>query len=283
MRNTFKKLLFGSIACCGCVIPALGQDALPGSVQPRSFPPSSDDFVGEIDNDSDKRRNVTPEVELQQLLNKMRTSDESKKTEIREKLKVIISEQIDRDIELRKKKLAAIEEKIELLKQQLETRTKNKEQTIQMLMMFAENPDLGLGIPASWLDMMRSFNTNQFQSYGQVPTPSSPLLYSDQSARSGLQGVIAPGNLSRSGNNFERAASPFSDADPFGGGPDGPGDPFSRGIPGEGLPGRPSDLQSLPQPQLPPNRNSKPNRNRSSNGGSLGGRRDDENDPFGSV
>ncbi len=73
---------------------------------------------------------------------------------LRSEAKAILAQQIDRDIEQRQAKLAEIEKRAAELKKQLAIRQQNKEKTIEMLLMLAENPGTGLGIPNEWLQSL---------------------------------------------------------------------------------------------------------------------------------
>jgi hypothetical protein len=95
--------------------------------------------------------------ELRQVVEELRSGEgktDEQMTELRRQAKEILGKQIDRDVQQRQKKLVEIERRAVELRKQLEARQQNKEKTIEMLLMLAENPGAGLGIPNEWLQSL---------------------------------------------------------------------------------------------------------------------------------
>ncbi len=92
--------------------------------------------------------------EVVQEIRENTTLSEEALNSLRSEAKAILAQQIDRDIEQRQAKLAEIEKRAAELKKQLAIREQNKEKTIEMLLMLAENPGTGLGIPNEWLQSL---------------------------------------------------------------------------------------------------------------------------------
>ncbi|MDX1927816.1 MAG: hypothetical protein SFV81_14935 [Pirellulaceae bacterium] len=76
------------------------------------------------------------------------------KASARENVTKLVSEQLDADLESREKELAAIEQRAKELRKQLEERKTAKPELLKMLVMLIDNPQVGLGIPPEWMQML---------------------------------------------------------------------------------------------------------------------------------
>ncbi len=86
------------------------------------------------------------------LLNQLRRSqDVDEKSELKGQVSKLLSDQLDRDLARREQSLQEIERRAAELRTQLEARRENKTQTLELLLMLAENPSAGLGIPQQWM------------------------------------------------------------------------------------------------------------------------------------
>ncbi len=109
---------------------------------------------------------------LETLLENLRNPDASESQEqARQELTELLSGQLDRDLQQREVALVAIEERAKELRKQLELRRSNKEKTIEMLLMIAENPTAGLGIPEQWMRMLAPSKSSP-----QYPAPLAPAV-----------------------------------------------------------------------------------------------------------
>ena len=102
---------------------------------------------------------------LADLLIQLRSAtDAEKKGELLQEVNELLSAQLDRDLARREESLAEIERRAAELRAQLEARRENKAQTLKILLMLAEHPAAGLGIPHNWM-----------QSLGVGPTATTTL------------------------------------------------------------------------------------------------------------
>lgn len=105
---------------------------------------------------------------------------EEDKTEAREKLNSIVSKQLDEDFTEREKRLAELEAKTKQLRDQLQQRKQSKSEIQKMLVMLIENPQGGLGLPQSWLNVINqpaypTFSTTPYSNYSPntaLPNPA---------------------------------------------------------------------------------------------------------------
>ena len=93
------------------------------------------------------------------------------KVSAREKLSTLVSEQLDGDLNRREEETAAIEKRIKEMRKQLDDRRAVKPEMLKILMMLIDNPQMGLGIPAEWMQSLMI----QSNSYGTLnPTYGTP-------------------------------------------------------------------------------------------------------------
>jgi hypothetical protein len=115
--------------------------------------------------------------QLQQLLQKIRsgTQADEGESDYRDELMRLLGKQLDRDLATREERLKEIEQRAAELRTQLEARRKNKEQMLEILMMLAENPSAGLGIPPQWMQALEG-ETNGAQSWPVQGPPDAYFL-----------------------------------------------------------------------------------------------------------
>ncbi len=147
------------------------------------------------------------------LVQRLRQGGEAEDAdEVRQKLRDILSAQLERDLERREAILKRIEQRAEQLRKQLQTRRENTEQTLTMLLMLVENPTAGLGIPDYWMRSLLTPQPSTSDPFGGPRPPASPVLPSQPAA------IPAEVNPFGAGGGDD----PFSDgetADPFGAAP----------------------------------------------------------------
>lgn len=128
---------------------------LPGADQPRV----GDRFFPVLDRqlrmtrmspaDADRMRS------FQDAVKQLREAENSEgKAAARDQVEKLVSEQLDIDLESREKELAAIEQRAMELRKQLEERKTAKPELLKMLVMLIDNPQVGLGIPPEWMQML---------------------------------------------------------------------------------------------------------------------------------
>lgn len=102
--------------------------------------------------DTMTREEIEETQKLQALLQKVRgLKTDGDETDYRQELMELLGKQLDRDLAKREDRLKEIEQRAADLRTQLEARRKNKQQMLEILMMLAENPSAGLGIPPQWM------------------------------------------------------------------------------------------------------------------------------------
>ena len=109
---------------------------------------------------------------FQDAIRELRGSkDDESKAAAREEVTRLVSEQLDADLENRESELAAIEQRAKELRKQLDERKTAKPELLKMLVMLVDNPQVGLGIPPEWMQMLMRGqpNNNQFQAFGVSP------------------------------------------------------------------------------------------------------------------
>ena len=85
-------------------------------------------------------------------LRKAESADE--KSAARDRVTKLVSEQLEVDLANREKELVAIEQRAKELRKQLEERKTAKPELLKMLVMLIDNPQVGLGIPPEWMQML---------------------------------------------------------------------------------------------------------------------------------
>jgi hypothetical protein len=105
-------------------------------------------------------------------------SDEDK-TAAREEVTELVSEQLDSDLANREEELDAIERRAKELRKQLDERKSAKPEMLKMLVMLIDNPQVGLGIPQEWMQMLMRGQPsgNQQPNYGGL-YPGVPQMQS---------------------------------------------------------------------------------------------------------
>lgn len=94
----------------------------------------------------------TSAQQFSDAIRRLRTADDlNQREEMRTLLSELLQEQIDLDLDARAKKVDALAQRVDELRRQLETRRENKDKTVQMLLLLAESPSSGLGIPQEWM------------------------------------------------------------------------------------------------------------------------------------
>lgn len=92
---------------------------------------------------------------FQEAIRELRTSEnDDDKAAARGLVTKLVSEQLDADLANREKELAAIEQRAKELRKQLEERKTAKPELLKMLVMLIDNPQVGLGIPPEWMQML---------------------------------------------------------------------------------------------------------------------------------
>ncbi len=99
-------------------------------------------------------------------LRKAKTDEE--RADIRAKLNEIVGEQLDNDIAQREQRITEIETRAKELRDQLQQRKQSKAEIQKLVMMLIENPQGGLGLPSSFMNLI-----NQPTYYQPVPQPAS--------------------------------------------------------------------------------------------------------------
>ena len=107
---------------------------------------------------------------FQDAIRELRTAkSEDDKAAARKEVTDLVSEQLDADLENREKELAAIEQRAKELRKQLDERKTAKPELLKMLVMLIDNPQVGLGIPPEWMQMLmrgQSAPNRTFQAFG---------------------------------------------------------------------------------------------------------------------
>ena len=102
-------------------------------------------------------------AEFKQLIQSLRAAKtDDEKEDIRKQLNTVVSSELDRDLEEREKRLSEIEAKAKQLREQLQQRKQNKAELQKMLVLLAESPESGLGLPPMWMNAIN-------------PTPAYPV------------------------------------------------------------------------------------------------------------
>ncbi len=92
---------------------------------------------------------------FQDAIRELREAEnDAEKTAARDQVTKLVSEQLDADLENREKELAAIEQRAKELRKQLDERKTAKPELLKMLVMLIDNPQVGLGIPPEWMQML---------------------------------------------------------------------------------------------------------------------------------
>ena len=130
---------------------------------------------------------------FQDAIRELRSAlNDEEKAAAREEVTKLVNEQLDADLANRESELAAIEQRAKELRKQLEERKTAKPELLKMLVMLIDNPQVGLGIPPEWMQMLMRGQSgprqeNQFfmgqtrdsrymfneQAFPQPPTPPS--------------------------------------------------------------------------------------------------------------
>jgi len=129
-------------------------------------------------------------------------NDEEKST-ARALVAKLVGEQLDADLESREKELAAIEQRSKELRKQLDERKTAKPELLKMLVMLIDNPQVGLGIPPEWMQMLMRGQPSSNQSYqygfapgyivpNTYPSPPQPARLSDSPINSQPQSTEIP-------------------------------------------------------------------------------------------
>ncbi len=93
--------------------------------------------------------------EFQDAIKELREADNDEdKLAARDRVTNLVSEQLETDLVNREKELAAIEQRAKELRKQLEERKTAKPELLKMLVMLIDNPQVGLGIPPEWMQML---------------------------------------------------------------------------------------------------------------------------------
>ncbi len=87
------------------------------------------------------------------------------KAAAREVVTKLVSEQLDSDLASREKELVAIEQRALELRKQLDERKTAKPELLKMLVMLIDNPQVGLGIPPEWMQMLMRGQPNSQREY----------------------------------------------------------------------------------------------------------------------
>jgi hypothetical protein len=101
--------------------------------------------------------------------------DEAEKATARERVAKLVSEQLDADLDSREKELTAIEQRAKELRKQLEERKTAKPELLKMLVMLIDNPQVGLGIPPEWMQMLMRGQPDRHR-FSPVLDPNAPLM-----------------------------------------------------------------------------------------------------------
>ncbi len=101
---------------------------------------------------------------------------ETEKEESRKVINDMVSEQLDRDLAEREKRLAEIEAKAKELREQLTARKQSKAEIQKMLVLLIENPQGGLGLPPAWMNQIN----NSYPTFGSFPSAPQPTARSSQ-------------------------------------------------------------------------------------------------------
>jgi len=92
---------------------------------------------------------------FQDAIKELREADNSdEKADARERVTKLVSEQLEVDLDNREKELAAIGQRAKELRKQLDERKAAKPELLKMLAMLTDNPQVGLGIPPEWMQML---------------------------------------------------------------------------------------------------------------------------------
>ncbi len=119
--------------------------------------------------------------EFQAAIRELREAkDDEEKKEARDKVTQLVSDQLDADLANREEELAAIEQRAKELRKQLDERKTAKPELLKMLIMLVENPQVGLGIPPEWMQMLMRGSNSGFPSTlgpGIPPGGGSQVFY----------------------------------------------------------------------------------------------------------
>ena len=116
---------------------------------------------------------------FQDAIRELREAEDGEdKTAAREQVTKLVSEQLDADLENREKELAAIEQRAKELRKQLEERKTAKPELLKMLVMLIDNPQVGLGIPPEWMQMLMRGQPDRYRqgfpmNFGEAGFPST--------------------------------------------------------------------------------------------------------------
>lgn len=127
-----------------------------------------------------ERQNVEGMEEFRDTVQRLRRpGEEDSKEVLRQQVRELLRAQLDRDLEQREKSLREIEERAARLREQLEVRRANQEETLQLLMTIVENPSAGLGLPDPWMRVLLPSPGGAFgDAYGYVKRPRDEDLES---------------------------------------------------------------------------------------------------------
>ena len=99
---------------------------------------------------------------FQEAIRELRQSENDENREAaRGLVSKLVSEQLDADLANREKELAAIEQRAKELRKQLEERKTAKPELLKMLVMLIDNPQVGLGIPPEWMQLLMRGQTDR--------------------------------------------------------------------------------------------------------------------------
>ncbi len=112
---------------------------------------------------------------FQDAIKELRESEsEDEKAAAREHVTKLVSEQLEVDLENREKELSAIEQRAKELRKQLEERKTAKPELLKMLVMLIDNPQVGLGIPPEWMQMLMRGQNDRFSINSPFSRPMNP-------------------------------------------------------------------------------------------------------------
>lgn len=165
------------------------------------------------------KEEIAEAKEFVELVNQLRDpASNEPRDELKDGLKALLAKQLDRDLAHREKALEEIERRAAELRQQLETRRENKEETLKLLMLLVENPSAGLGLPEHWMRLLMPPKTSYGnptyrRSSGQNSPNSDPF-----GAGGGGDDPFGSSDNSNSSNGYN----------PFGSGSNSSNDPFGN-------------------------------------------------------
>lgn len=113
---------------------------------------------------------------FQDAIRELREAENTEeKTFARERVTKLVSEQLDADLENREVELAAIEQRAKELRKQLDERKTAKPELLKMLVMLIDNPQVGLGIPPEWMQMLMRGQPERYRQGPNAQTGTTTL------------------------------------------------------------------------------------------------------------